>query len=225
MGFGGYDAGFQEVVAAAAQAVEIRGMAAYWLLAERNRDLVASLSDMRKGARESWIRQDVLPSYEEVKLNIALVESKINYSEHKLHKAIKNHDKRTAEEAYNELLIFGESYLYWKVLLNACRDIFDAVWRLGITVPVPDFEDDTPTQRGGGLMALLDSRASGLNKKAKAGAERMDKKAKTARKSKKIGEYSPIEREEDPRRRPLDTVNNIKVEDFEDEEDEESGSE
>ena len=73
MGFGGYDAGFQEVVAAAAQAVEIRGMAAYWLLAERNRDLVASLSDMRKGARENWIRQDVLPSYEETKLNVALV--------------------------------------------------------------------------------------------------------------------------------------------------------
>lgn len=224
MGFGGYDSGFQEVVAAAAQAVEIRGMAAYWLLAERNRDLVSALSDMRKSSRETWIREDVLPSYEEVKLNVALVEAKINYSEVKLSDALEEKNRHKAEEAYAELLIFGESYLYWKVLLNACRDVFDAVWRLGITVPVPDFEDDSQVQRGGGLMAMLDTRASKLHKKAKTGAEKMEKQAKTARKSSKIGKYTPIAREEDPRRRPLDVANNIRVEDFEDE-DEEEGEE
>ena len=219
-----FDQGFQEVVAAAARAVELRGSAAYWLLAERNRDLVAALGDMRKSAREKWLRQDVLPSYEEVKLNIGLIEAKIDRAEYKLSTAIERNDKVDTEEAYQDLIIYGESYLYWKMLLNACRDVFDAVWQLGVTIPVPDFEQHEETPRGGGLMALLDSTAGTIHKKQKAGKDKMDEQAKDARKSKKIGKYSPIQREEDPRRRPLDTLNNeIEIEDFEDEEEDMDG--
>ena len=215
-----FDQGFQEIVAAAAKSVELRGNAAYWLLAERNRDLVAALSGMRKSAKESWVRKDVLPSYEEVKLNIALVESKIDRAELKLRNAIENKNKTETEEAYQDLLIYGESYMYWKMLLNACRDVFDAVWELGVTIPVPDFERQDDSPRGGGLMALLDSTASTIHKKSKSGKDKMDEQAKGARKTEKIGEYVPIQREEDPRRRALDTVDNrIEIEDFDDESD------
>lgn len=203
-----YQDEFQAVVRAAAREVSLRSQAAYWLLAEKNKDLVSILADMRQLTRERWIREQVLRSYEEAKWYIGYIEPRIQYAEDRLREAVEIKDRRRRDQYKDQLVELGESYLYWIALLTACRDIFDAVWKLGTTLAVPDFDEPQDEDLGpGDFMTILRSRGAALHRGAKAASGKMEQqRIDELGGQPTVSEAHPVPRLRDSRVRPLDEV-------------------
>ena len=203
-----YQDEFQAIVRAAAREVSIRSQTAYWLLAEKNKDLVSILSGMREVAREKWIRGQVLKSYEEAKWYLGFLEPRIQYAEDRLQEAVMKSNVQKTDQYKDQLLELGESYLYWMLLFNACRDIYDAVWKLGTVVPVPDF-DEEPDDDGAGpgdFLSILRGRGQALHRSSRAALTRMeDQREEHGPQTEEIAGTS-IRRADDRRVRPLDEV-------------------
>lgn len=198
-----YDDTFYAIVRAAAREVALQSQAAYWLLAKKNQDLISILADMKGSKREKWIQEQVLPSYTEAQWYAGALIPRIQYSENELMKAVELNDKREREHFKGDLVVLGESYLYWTMLIDACRNIFDAVWKLGTTIPVPDFDRVRDDQESGGFMAVLQSQGARLHRRARATLGRMDQDALPAPQP-DVSDFQPVPQREDPRQRPLD---------------------
>lgn len=203
----GYD-DFQQIVRAAAREVSLRSQAAYWLLSEKNKDLVSILGEMRATKRERWIQEQVLKSYEEAKWYVGYMMPRIQYAEDQLKIAVDKLDKRMIDQYRDQLVELGESYLYWKALLDACRDIFDAVWKLGTLLPVPDFDEPQDQEMGpGSFMTILRSRGGALHRGTRRAMGRMESQRAEERPAlPPVSEDVPVPRDADSRVRPLDEV-------------------
>lgn len=203
----GYD-DFQQIVRAAAREVSLRSQAAYWLLAEKNKDLVAILAEMRATKRERWIQEQVLKSYEEAKWYVGYMAPRIQYAEDQLRIAVDSGDRRMIDMYKDQLVELGESYLYWKALLDACRDIFDSVWKLATTLPVPDFDEQPDQEMGpGSFLTILRSRGGALHRGSRQALTRMEsQREREAPSLPPVSEDIPVPRDRDSRVRPLDEV-------------------
>lgn len=199
---------FQAIVRAAAREVSLRSQAAYWLLAEKNKDLVSILAEMRATKRERWIQEQVLKSYEEARWYVGYIEPRIQYAEDQLKKSLETGDMRRVNQYRDDLIELGESYLYWSMLLRSCRDIFDAVWKLGTVLPVPDFDEHPDETVGPGtFLTILKSRGGALHRSSRAAVSRMEAvRKREIEETEPVSEEMPVPKMRDSRVRPLDEV-------------------
>lgn len=189
-----FDAQLQALEDSIVRRVELRSQAVYWLLRDKNKDLVSILSTMGDSSREKLLLKQVLPTYEEARWFLNYLTNLQKTGHDKMQQSLKFGNKRVATEYADDLVTIGESYSYWHQLYLSSKDIIDALWKLGVTIPiadVPDDDEDGDRQDVPPYYALFDSAGSRMHRAARATTERMDDQEPTS---------------EEPRSRPMDEV-------------------
>jgi len=175
--------------------VELRSQAVFWLLKDKNRDIVAILANMDEKRREKWVRQ-ALKTYEEANWFLGFFTEQIQRAREHMEDCVKIGSDIRAEEYANDLIELGTAYSYWRFLRTAAKDVFDAVWRMGVTVPIADYARDENEDKKDvfpPVFALFDRAAEKQHKKARAVTDRMDRLAQETS-------------SDQPRERPLDEI-------------------
>lgn len=154
--------------------VELRGQATYYILRDKNRDLISILANLDEKRRAKKIEQ-AQETYEECRFFLHHYEGIIEEGRFFLKEAVTADNDAETQEYTESLVIVGTWYNDWYNLFLSAKDIFDACWRLGSTVPISDFEKKGAEQQVPPLYALFDTFGVKMHKQAEAGVDAVEK--------------------------------------------------
>lgn len=167
---------FYTIVRAVANEVMYQTQAVTWLMVERNREIVGSVSEMDDRKRENWLVNSAWPTYAECSMMIEYLEPHITYAENKIKEYLKVKNFRKVDEYKGDLVTLAESYFYWAALQRRAKDVYDQTWRYGIVQPIPDF-DLTGKEKRPHIITMIQDMAGKLQRGTEGAVKKIEKDA------------------------------------------------